>query len=247
MRGHLPGLPGCSGYFRERHNHTSLPGIRSQLYLMGTTAPIRVSIVEDDAVIRETLQSLFTFEKEFDLLSAHSTAEDALLRLTDTCPDVMVMDINLPGVSGIDCVGRMSQRCGNTQFLMYTVHDDDHRVFEALKAGANGYILKGSTPDQLLDAVRELHAGGAPMSTQVARRVVAHMRPSTPKAGGLEVLSTRENEVLQLLAQGLLYKEIGQRLGITEGTIKQHIHRIYEKMHVQNRTEAVNRYYGRGT
>jgi DNA-binding NarL/FixJ family response regulator len=208
--------------------------------------PIRVSIVEDDSTIRETLTALFRFEEGLELFTVHSTAEDALTRIHDSCPEVMVMDINLPGASGIDCVRQMSQRCSRTQFLMYTVHDDDHRVFEALKAGANGYILKSATPDEIIAAVRELYAGGSPMSAHVARRVVAQLRP----VAGANILanvdlSDREQQVLALLAEGLLYKEIGDRLGITVGTIKQHIHRIYEKMHVQNRTEAVNRYFGR--
>lgn len=211
-----------------------------------TTLPIRVSIVEDDTTIRETLRSLFIFEEGMEPFTVHSTAEDALLRLGETCPDVIIMDINLPGASGIDCVRQMSQRCTATQYLMYTVHDDDHRVFEALKAGANGYILKSSTPDEILAAVRELHIGGSPMSAHVARRVVAHLRPTgaANKVAG-SGLSEREQQVLALLADGLLYKEIGDRLGITVGTIKQHIHRMYDKLHVQNRTEAVNRYFGR--
>lgn len=211
-----------------------------------TTLPIRVSIVEDDTTIRETLRSLFIFEEGMEPFTVHSTAEDALLRLGETCPDVIIMDINLPGASGIDCVRQMSQRCIATQYLMYTVHDDDHRVFEALKAGANGYILKSSTPDEILAAVRELHIGGSPMSAHVARRVVAHLRPTgTANTIAGSGLSEREQQVLALLAEGLLYKEIGDRLGITVGTIKQHIHRMYDKLHVQNRTEAVNRYFGR--
>lgn len=211
-----------------------------------STVPIRVSIVEDDTTIRETLRSLFIFEEGMEAFTVHSTAEDALMRLGGSCPDVVLMDINLPGASGIDCVRQMSQRCRATQYLMYTVHDDDHRVFEALKAGANGYILKSSTPDEILAAVRELHSGGSPMSAHVARRVVAHLRP-TGNAGIVadSGLSEREQQVLALLAEGLLYKEIGDRLGISVGTIKQHIHRMYEKLHVQNRTEAVNRYFGR--
>ncbi len=211
-----------------------------------STVPIRVSIVEDDTTIRETLRSLFIFEDGMEPFTVHSTAEDALLRLGETCPDVIIMDINLPGASGIDCVRQMSQRCTATQYLMYTVHDDDHRVFEALKAGANGYILKSSTPDEILAAVRELHIGGSPMSAHVARRVVAHLRPTgTANTIAGSGLSEREQQVLALLAEGLLYKEIGDRLGITVGTIKQHIHRMYDKLHVQNRTEAVNRYFGR--
>lgn len=207
---------------------------------------LRVSIVEDDSTIRETLRSLFIFEDGMEPFSVHSNAEDALIRLGEHCPDVVIMDINLPGASGIDCVRQLSQRCTGSQFLMYTVHDDDHRVFEALKAGANGYILKSSTPDQILDAVRELHAGGSPMSAHVARRLVQQFRPvagrNTFSDGDL---SEREHEVLEQLSQGLLYKEIAERLGISVGTVKQHIHRIYEKLHVQNRTEAVNRYFGR--
>lgn len=213
---------------------------------MKRTASINVSIVEDDAVIRETLRSLFEFEEGMEVFTVHSNAEDAQARLVDHCPDVFIMDINLPGASGIDCVRHLSRICTRAQFLMYTVHDDDHRVFEALKAGANGYILKSSTPDEILAAVRELHEGGSPMSAHVARRVVLHLRPvaGVVRPATAE-LSEREGQVLALLAEGLLYKEIGDRLGITVGTIKQHIHRIYDKLHVQNRTEAVNRYYGR--
>lgn len=210
-----------------------------------STSRIRVSIVEDDSIIRETLRSLFSFEEGMELFTVHSTAEDALLRLGENCPDVMIMDINLPGASGIDCVRQMSHRCVKAQYLMYTVHDDDHRVFEALKAGANGYILKSSTPDQILEAVKELHTGGSPMSAHVARRVVAHLRPQRGSEPVDANLTEREQQVLALLAEGLLYKEIGDKLGISVGTIKQHIHRMYEKLHVQNRTEAVNRYFGR--
>ncbi|MBL7964402.1 MAG: response regulator transcription factor [Flavobacteriales bacterium] len=213
---------------------------------MTTPGTIRISIVEDDPTIRETLRSLFLFEEGLEPFTVHSNAEDALLRLTDPFPDVVLMDVNLPGQSGIDCVRQLRERCTGTQFLMYTVHDDDHRVFEALKAGANGYILKSSTPDQIIEAVRELHAGGAPMSAHVARRVVHHLRPVSQSMHTQDDgLSEREHKVLELLAQGLLYKEIGERMGISTGTVKQHIHRIYEKLHVQNRTEAVNRYFGR--
>ncbi len=208
--------------------------------------PLLISIVEDDTRIRETLQSLFTFEEDMEPFSIHSNAEDALLRLNGSFPDVVIMDINLPGASGIDCVRQLSERSNSTQFLMYTVHDDDHRVFEALKAGANGYILKSSTPDQILEAVRELAQGGSPMSAHVARRVVQQFRPVKDRTHVAESeLSEREHAVLELLAQGLLYKEIADRLTIAVGTVKQHIHRIYEKLHVQNRTEAVNRYFGR--
>lgn len=213
---------------------------------MKERSALQISIVEDDNSIRETLRSLFIFEDGMEPFSVHSNAEDALARLHANFPDVIIMDINLPGQSGIDCVRQLSERCPGTQFLMYTVHDDDHRVFEALKAGANGYILKSSTPDQILEAVRDLNKGGSPMSAHVARRVVQHFRPMHERSALNDGdLSEREHEALGLLAQGLLYKEIAERLGITVGTVKQHIHRIYEKLHVQNRTEAVNRYFGR--
>ena len=159
--------------------------------------PLKVSIVEDDSSIRETLRSLFIFEDGMEAFTVHSTAEDALMRLGGTCPDVVIMDINLPGQSGIDCVRQMSQYCQRSQFLMYTVHDDDHRVFEALKAGANGYILKSSTPDEILAAVRELFDGGSPMSAHVARRVVNQFRPAAvEKTQGFTLLSDRENGCL---------------------------------------------------
>ncbi len=209
-------------------------------------SPLLVSIVEDDNIIREMLHSLFAMEEGMGSFSVHSNAEGALMHLQGSYPDVVIMDINLPGKSGIECVRELSRRCTTAQYLMYTVHDDDHRVFEALKAGANGYILKSSTPDQILEAVRELAEGGSPMSAQVARRVVQHFRPpQEPLSLHTNALSEREQEVLALLAQGLLYKEIGDRLSISTGTVKQHIHRIYGKLHVQNRTEAVNRYFGR--
>ncbi|MFN3875505.1 MAG: response regulator [Flavobacteriales bacterium] len=210
--------------------------------IMESIKPLTITIVEDDTAIREMLYALLEAEPSLELFTVHASAEDALLRLRDQCPDIAIMDINLPGQSGIDCVRQLSRRCTSTQFLMYTVHDDDQRVFEALKAGANGYILKSSTPDEIIAAILELAEGGAPMSAHVARRVVAHFRP-VPKEQVL--LSEREAELLSLLADGLLYKEIAERMGITAGTVKQHIHRIYGKLHVHNRTEAVNRFLGR--
>jgi DNA-binding NarL/FixJ family response regulator len=207
---------------------------------------IRISLVEDDAVIRETLASLFQFEERMELVNAYSNGESALNGIPADAPHVVIMDISMPGMGGIACVRELAQLLPGTQFLMYTMHDDDHRVFEALKAGANGYILKSSTPDQILDAILELREGGAPMSTAVARRVVGHFRPIQEHREGVDdKLSAREYEVLTLLAEGMLYKEIADRLGLTIGTVKQHIHRMYEKLHVQNRVEAVNRYYGR--
>lgn len=206
----------------------------------------RISLVEDDAVIRETLASLFQFDERMELVNSYNNGETALIGIPADAAQVVIMDISMPGMGGIDCVRELAQQLPGTQFLMYTMHDDDHRVFDALKAGANGYILKSSTPDQILDAILELREGGAPMSTAVARRVVGHFRPIQERRELLDDnLSIREHEVLTLLAEGMLYKEIADRLGITTGTVKQHIHRIYGKLHVQNRTEAVNRFFGR--
>ena len=206
---------------------------------------IEVSIVEDDTRIRAMLKELFSNEPGFRLLAAHSSAEEALQHTYIDYPQVFIMDINLPGIDGIACVSKMRLKCPNSQFLMYTVNDDDMRVFEALKAGANGYILKGSSPQQIIDAVLELSQGGAPMSAHVARRVVGQFRKAPEGSSDIEGLSEREQQVLTLLAQGLLYKEIAEQMDITTGTVKQHIHRIYSKLHVQNRTEAVNRYFKR--
>jgi len=212
---------------------------------MGQAKKISISIVEDNSNIREMLMELFLNEKDFDFQKAHPSAEEALAFKYSSFPQVFIMDINLPGKNGIECLIELKQKAPESQFLMYTVNDDDHRVFEALKAGANGYILKGSAPDQILNAVREMVEGGAPMSSFVARRVVSQFRTSQPTSLENSGLSGREQEVLTLLAQGLLYKEIADKMEISVGTIKQHIHRIYSKLHVQNRTEAVNRYFGR--
>lgn len=206
---------------------------------------IRISLVEDEALIREALIALFSAEPGFELVRAYRNAEEAVEGLRADQPHVVVMDISMPGMSGIDCVRTVADELPGTQFLMYTMHDDDHRVFEALKAGANGYLLKSSTPDQIIEAVRELMQGGAPMSTAVARRVINHFRPAAERPDATSPLSEREYNVLQLLAEGLLYKEIADRLGLTVGTVKQHIHRMYAKLHVQNRVEAVNKFYGR--
>jgi DNA-binding NarL/FixJ family response regulator len=208
---------------------------------------ISIRIVEDDERIREMLRAVLIATPGMRVMDAVGSVEEALALPADTVADVVLMDVNLPGMDGIQGVRELSQTWENSQFLMYTVNDTDDKVFEALKAGANGYLLKNSSPDQIVQAIREVHAGGSPMSMSVARRVVRHFRPNgAVKRGEIGVsLSDREFHVLELLAQGLLYKEIAARMDITEGTVKQHIHRIYGKMHVSNRTEAVNRFFGR--
>lgn len=208
--------------------------------------PLTLRIVEDDERIREVLRAVFIATPAMRVEEVYGSVEEALEDTVDVHSDVVLMDINLPGMSGIDGVRELSRRWPGTQFLMYTVNDTDEKVFEALKAGANGYLLKNATPEQIVEAVREVHEGGSPMSMSVARRVVRHFRPEPITRKDLEgALTEREFAVLEQLAKGLLYKEIAHNLGITEGSVKQYIHRIYGKLHVQNRTEAVNRYYGR--
>lgn len=208
---------------------------------------ITLRIIEDDERIREMLRAVFIATPGMRVLEVFGSVEEALSGSDLDPVDVVLMDINLPGVDGIHGVRELSRSWEDAQFLMYTVNDTDDKVFEALKAGANGYLLKNSTPDQIVQAVHDVHQGGSPMSMSVARRVVKHFRPALtlPREGLGVSLSDREFHVLELLAQGLLYKEIAARMAISEGAVKQHIHRIYGKMHVNNRTEAVNRYYGR--
>jgi DNA-binding NarL/FixJ family response regulator len=213
---------------------------------MEQSEAITLAIVEDDPRIRETLSSLITLDEGLSLLCQCPSAEVALEELPVLKPQVAIVDIGLPGMNGIELVRQLAPGMPGTQFLMYTVHDSDQRVFEALKAGANGYLLKNTSTERIRKAVRELLQGGAPMSTAVARRVIDHFRPiQEHNEQHLEPLTEREYEVLSLLAEGLIYKEIAERMGIATSTIGQHVHAIYRKLHVQTRTEAVNRYFGR--
>ncbi|HZJ61576.1 MAG TPA: response regulator transcription factor [Chitinophagaceae bacterium] len=207
--------------------------------------PIRVSIVEDLAEVREGLVDLVQSDEELSMVSSFKDAESAAQKLPDLKADIVLMDINLPGMSGIECIKLIKERCPGTQFLMFTVYENDDKVLEALQAGATGYLLKRTKPEQILESIKELNQGGSPMSSNIARKLLnifLHEKKATKK----EALSDRENEVLQLLADGLLYKEIANRLYIGHGTVRQHLHNIYEKLHVNNRTEAVNRYFNRG-
>jgi DNA-binding NarL/FixJ family response regulator len=207
--------------------------------------PIRVSIVEDLAEVREGLVDLVQSDEELSMVSSFKDAESAAQKLPELKADIVLMDINLPGMSGIECIKLIKERCPGTQFLMFTVYENDDKVLEALQAGATGYLLKRTKPEQILESIKELNQGGSPMSSNIARKLLnifLHEKKATKK----EALSDRENEVLQLLADGLLYKEIANRLYIGHGTVRQHLHNIYEKLHVNNRTEAVNRYFNRG-
>jgi DNA-binding NarL/FixJ family response regulator len=206
--------------------------------------PIKVSIVEDLDEVREGLSDLILSDKELLLTGSFPDAETAVQKLPALQPDIVIMDINLPGMSGIDCIKQLKEKCPGTQFMMFTVYENDEKVLQALQAGASGYLLKRTKPQRILESIKELNQGGSPMSSNIARKLL-NIFLDNKKVNKKEILSERENAVLQLLADGLLYKEIADRLHIVHGTVRQHIHNIYEKLHVHNRTEAVNKYFDR--
>jgi DNA-binding NarL/FixJ family response regulator len=207
---------------------------------------ISVCIVEDNKDIRQALEQIVMMADGFIMLGSFPNAEEALTGLPQLLPHVVLMDINLGKMSGIECVGLLKPKFPEMLFMMCTVYEEDEKIFEALAAGANAYILKKTTPSRLLEAIRELYEGGAPMSSQIARKVVAAFatKPQIHNQS-LDTLSNREAEILQLLSKGLLYKEIAHQLNIAQETVRKHVYHIYEKLHVNNRVEAVNKYFGR--
>jgi DNA-binding NarL/FixJ family response regulator len=207
---------------------------------------ISIAIVEDLDVIRNGLKDFISLSTDFLVVGTFKTGEEALEKLPEIKPDIVIMDINLPGMNGIECIRQVKDKSTSTQFMMFTVYENDDKVFEALKAGASGYLLKNTGLLQIAESVKELHEGGSPMSANIARKMVNLVRgDSDKKTPFLDLLSNREKEILQLLAKGLLYKEIAEQLNITTGTVRIHIHKIYEKLHVQNRTEAINKAFGK--
>ena len=207
---------------------------------------ITVSIVEDMDEIRARLKSIVEESAEFACMAVYNNAEDALKELPVSRPDIVLMDINLPGMTGIECIRKVKVLCPEILFMMFTIYEDSEQVFEALAAGASGYLLKKTPHDQITSALKELYDGGSPMSTQIARKVVAYFQKKDERQNAEEnILSPREKDVLELLSKGYLYKEIADKLSISTGTVRQHIHKIYEKLHVQNRTEALNKFYGK--
>ena len=205
---------------------------------------INVAIVEDLKEIRDALQSFISIDKDLSLTGCFSNAEEATEQLPGLQPDIVIMDINLPGMSGIECIRQVKPFCPACQFMMFTVYEDDEKVFEALKAGASSYMLKKHGSQKIIEALKELYAGGSPMSADIARKVVNAFHANEKHSGPNYHLTRRESDILQLLAKGMLYKEIAQQISISNNTVKQHIHNIYEKLHVQNRTEALNKYFG---
>ncbi|MDJ1500631.1 response regulator transcription factor [Xanthocytophaga agilis] len=205
---------------------------------------IRISVVEDISEIREGIRFVINQTPGFECVSVYENAEDAAAALPALCPDIVVMDINLPGMSGIDCIRKVRAVTSHIQFMMFTVFEEGEQVFEALSAGASGYLLKKTPPHKIIEALQELYEGGSPMSASIARKIVNSFQKTLPSEES-QKLSVREKEILDHLAKGLLYKEIASKLSISTGTVRQHIHNIYEKLHVQNRTEAINKVFGR--
>jgi DNA-binding NarL/FixJ family response regulator len=199
--------------------------------------PIKVTVVEDIPELRNGLVSLLQWDDRFEAVSSHNDAESAVDHIIAMQPDIVVMDINLPGMNGIECIKKIKGDCPGTQFIMFTIYEDDEHLFDALEAGASGYVLKKASQQKILDSLEELHKGGAPMSNSIARKVINRFKK--PETNDFLNITEREKEILSLLGKGLLYKEIAEQLHITTGTVKQHLHKIYEKLHVQNRTEAI--------
>ena len=207
--------------------------------------PISVSIVEDNDKLRGTLARLLDRSDGFHCLSQYANAEDALKGLPQVRPNVVLMDINLPGMNGVECVRKLKQLVPQTQVLMLTVYEDTENIFNALAAGAGGYLLKRTTSKELLEAIQEMHRGGSPMTMHIARKVVQSFQQSAASAQSTENLSPREQEVLDFLSHGFLYKEIAEKMGVSYETVHTYIRRIYEKLQVRTRTEAVAKFLRR--
>jgi DNA-binding NarL/FixJ family response regulator len=205
---------------------------------------ISVSIVEDDPEVRASLAKLIGGSPGYRCVSQHASGENALQEIPKIKPDVTLMDINLPGISGVECVRRLKPLVPASQIIMLTVYQNTEHIFNALAAGATGYLLKQTPPAELLAAIRDVHAGGSPMSSHLARKIVQSFQQLPSAAAGAQSLSPREAEVLDLLAKGYLYKEIAEMTQVTYATVHTHIRHIYEKLHVHSRTEAVAKHLG---
>jgi len=208
---------------------------------------IKVAIVEDNAGVRERWFRLLENASGFRPVCACADAETALVELLRHRPDVVLMDINLPGMSGIECTARLSVTLPKARILMVTVYQDDANIFRALQAGASGYLLKCSSSEDLLQAIREVVSGGAPMTGEIARRVIQSFQRSAPALGPDAELTARETEILGWVAKGLANKEVADVLGISTQTVSLHLKHIYAKLHVRSRTEAASKYFGMTT
>jgi DNA-binding NarL/FixJ family response regulator len=200
---------------------------------------IKIGLVEDDETVRKTLRELIDASPDYRCICACVTGKEALAEIPRQRPEVVLMDLHLPGESGVTCIARLKERLPAVQFIVLTVYKDPELIFQALKAGASGYLLKRSTAEDILRAIAEVRSGGAPMTSEIARLVVQSFRPSPADPSQEDSLSRRELEILNLLSQGLSNKELGVRLGISAETVRTHLNNVYQKLHVHGRTEAV--------
>lgn len=222
--------------------------LQSDIYMKSiSNRKIQVAIIEDIKDIAYDLQDLFNEQDDMECKKVYHSAEEALAFLVNFPVDIVLSDIGLPGLDGIQAVTELYTKCKDTQFCMFTVFEDNDKIFESIQAGAKGYILKNSDPTRIVDSIRELHNGGSPMNPEIARKVINAFSSGVSKSQTLitdHPLTKREFQIIELLSSGLLYKEISQELGITIGTVKQHIHKIYDKLQVNNKTEAINKMRG---
>ena len=198
----------------------------------------KIAIVEDNKVIRESLMEFVHADPECRCVCTCATAEEALKIIPKHEPEIVLMDIQLPNMSGIDCLPQLKQLLPAAHVIMVTMYEDTERIFKALRMGACGYLLKRCTPEELISAIREVRQGGAPMSREIARKVIASFQEPVKIAAEVEDLSPRELEILELLAGGFANKAIAERLGLTDGTVRWHLRHVYHKLHVRSRTEA---------
>lgn len=203
---------------------------------------ISIGILEDLREVALLLQEQLNTTDDLRCHQVYYNAEDAMHFLPKNPVDILIVDIGLPRASGIEAIRSLGELCPAMQFCMFTVYEDDDKIFQSLQAGAKGYLLKGSSPSRIAEAVRELYRGGSPMSPSIARRILdAFVKVDIPATAPVLPITAREKELLEHLSRGLLYKEIAALMDITTGTVKQHIHKIYGKLQVQNRTEAINK------
>jgi two-component system, NarL family, response regulator LiaR len=206
---------------------------------------ISIAIVEDNEEIRKSLVAFMQNADGILCIGQYANAETALKEIPEILPDVVLMDIGLPKMNGIECIRQLKPLCPSVQFMICTIYDEDEKIFDALEAGANSYILKRSKPDQLVDAIRDLYEGGSPMSSDIARKLVLSFQKKQIPDRTSFGITPREAEILDLLAEGLSYKEIAAKIFISVKTIRKHIYNIYEKRHVHSRLEAINKFFGK--
>jgi DNA-binding NarL/FixJ family response regulator len=204
--------------------------------------PVTVSLVEDHPEVRENCAALLNGAPGLRCLGAYGSGEEALEKIPREPPDVVLVDIHLPGMSGIECVAKLKAELPALQILMLTLHEQGDLIFSALRAGANGYLLKSTSATELIRAVKQVHAGGAPMTMSVARKVIACFQKNEPPVAPVPGLTPREREILEQLARGCYYLEIGETLGISVSTVRAHLHSVYQKLHVKSRAQAVIRW-----